>query len=336
MSSITSLPAPRTPVTQDGSRHDAAVCTRITSSHARTFSLASRLLPAAKRRAANALYAFCRQADDLVDRQGADPVHLALELNDYRCRLGQALAGQPDDAVFRELMWAVHTYTLPTGPLFELLDGVGRDINHEPPKDWSEVTRYCEGVASSVGELCTHIFGTQPADSPNAAMQQAVRYARVLGVAMQLTNILRDVGEDSRHGRCYLPADELALFGLTPDDILCRPEKAAKSEGWVPFMQFQVARARSLYAAARPGIALLDADTQGCAVACADGYAAILKAIEHQNYNTFVQRATVGTVQRLRLLWLAFTHRTTGISRPVQPLLSAKDVIALRSQLAKR
>lgn len=309
MSSITDIPSRPTPARLNGSKHDAAVCTRITSAHARTFAMASRLLPHNKRRAANALYAFCRLADDIVDRRDARQADTGLELDRYQSRLVSALAGNPDDAVFRELIWAVQTFRLPTAPLFELLDGVGRDINHVPPENWSEVTRYCEGVASSVGELCTHIFGVQSQGKPDTTMKHAVRYARVLGVAMQLTNILRDIGEDSRQGRCYLPADELSLFSLSPDDILHRPQYAANAEGWVPFMQFQIARARSLYAAAHPGIALLEPDTQGCTIACADGYASILTAIERQGYDTFVRRARVGTAARLRLLWVAWTHR---------------------------
>ncbi|HCT56077.1 MAG TPA: phytoene/squalene synthase family protein [Gemmatimonas aurantiaca] len=289
---------------------DAIECARITALHARTFSLASRLLPREKRRAANALYAFCRLADDLVDQQSArSTTDLHQDLLRYRGRLDEALRGTADSAVLRELMWVVRTYEVPSRPLYELIEGVGRDLTTQRYERWTDVSRYCEGVASSVGEMCTHVFGV-PATGHDGddRFSVAIGHARTLGRAMQLTNILRDVGEDARRGRCYLPSEELAQYGLSVDGVLNDPA-VALHPGWKPLMQFQITRARQLYAESRPGIAMLAADAQRCAVACARGYAGILDAIEAQHYDTVTRRARMKTPARLRLLWQAWRHR---------------------------
>lgn len=283
---------------------DAAECARITLAHARTFSLASRLLPAAKRRAAFALYAFCRVADDLVDL--ADQGHLQAlraQLDAYRSQLSDALAGAPSSPIFREVAWVVRTFEVDPAALFELLDGVGRDLVTRRYETWSQLEQYCEGVASSVGEMCTYVFGVP---SGPAARAQAIGYARTLGTAMQLTNILRDVGEDAQRGRCYLPAEDLAQFGLSPQDVLTRGGALVREPAWQQLMAFEVRRARALYDAALPGIALLHPDSQKCAAACAHGYAGILGAIEAQNYDTVTSRARVGRLARVGILWNAW------------------------------
>ena len=282
-------------------RADAAHCARIVRHHARTFALASRFLPPAKQRAAYALYAFCRVADDMVDlavEQRATGTQK--KLAEYDRTLKAAFRGDTmSDPVFRELQWAIRTYAVPLDVLRELVAGVARDLAPVRYPTWGELARYCEGVASTVGEMCTHVFGVA---GGTETRERALRYARILGVAMQLTNVLRDVGEDASRGRCYLPDDDLALFGLTPDDILSGRVTSA-DERWRPFMAFEVGRARALYEMARPGIALLAPDSQRCATACAVGYAGILGAIESIGYDTLQVRARMSTPQRVRLLW---------------------------------
>jgi phytoene synthase len=136
----------------------------------------------------------------------------------------------------------------------------------------------------------------------------AIQYARTLGTAMQLTNILRDVGEDAQRGRCYLPSEDLARFGLSSQDVLAN-RQLARHPGWKPMMQYEVSRARALYAAALPGIALLAPDAQRCAAACATGYAGILSAIEAQDYDTISARARLGKLARVGILWNAWRYR---------------------------
>jgi 15-cis-phytoene synthase len=286
---------------------DAQYCARITRRHARTFFLASRLLPAAKRRAAYALYAFCRVADDLVDEAGTTGVaEQRRRLEGYRGKLQDAMAGRASGAVFREVARVSRQYEVPVSPLLELLDGVARDLEESRYADWDSLERYCQGVASSVGEMCTFVFGVEGGAE---GLHRAVPYARTLGVAMQLTNILRDVGEDARRGRCYLPEDELAQHGLTARDVLLNRD-LPRDPRWAAFMRGQVARARSLYRAASPGIAMLAPDARRCAAACATGYAGILTAIEALDYDTISTRARLGRVARLGVLWDAWRYRT--------------------------
>lgn len=295
---------------------DVRHCENVVRTHARTFALASRLLPAEKRRAAFALYAFCREADDLVDLAPADCVAgTSGQLAHYRDRLDRAMDGHGDGPVFREVARVVAEYGVPGSPLHELLDGVTCDLRTQRYETWDELERYCQGVASSVGEMCTYVFGVPGGEG---ARQHAVRYARTLGVAMQLTNILRDVGEDALRGRCYLPAEDLKLFGLTVDAVL-HDADLKRDERWRHLMVFEIARARSLYRVARPGIALLARDAQSCATACATGYAEILAAIETQGYDTISSRARVGRMARVGILWDAWRFR---------PQVSSMDAIA--------
>ena len=231
--------------------NDAAHCRQIVRTHARTFWLASRFLPPQKRRAAFALYAFCRVADDIVDVGARSPaLNVTQLLLSYRRELDAALEGRPSGPVFRELSAAGERYDVPASVLHELLDGVARDCAPIAYARWSELSRYCEGVASSVGEMCTYVFGV-PGDAATRA--RALWHARTLGVAMQLTNILRDVGEDARNGRCYIPREDLERFGLTYDHVL--RGAIGTNEQWTALMRFEIARARELYAQAMPGIA---------------------------------------------------------------------------------
>jgi 15-cis-phytoene synthase len=287
---------------------DARECEQITHSHARTFSLASKLLPSEKRRAAYALYAFCRIADDLVDQADAGSgksSELAQQLEAYRAQLQAALDGRPSGPIFREVAWVASRYAVSPAPLFELLDGVARDLVVTTYDTWHDLERYCQGVASSVGEMCTYVFGVPAGPSMRS---HAIQYARTLGTAMQLTNILRDVGEDAQRGRCYLPSEDLERFGLCSDDVLTN-RHLARHAGWKPMMQYEVSRARALYAAALPGIALLAPDAQRCAAACATGYAGILSAIEGQEYDTISARARLGKLARVGILWNAWRYR---------------------------
>ena len=306
------MPPKQMPITSSDA--DARECERITRRHARTFTLASRFLPPHKRRAAFAVYAFCRTADDIVDHGSPTGEHAQTAIARYRRALDDALLGMPDGPVFRELARAVSRFNLPASVLHGLITGVARDLDGGArPASWAALAEYCEGVASTVGELCALVFGA-PGDCIAAA--RAIRYARTLGVAMQLTNILRDVGEDARRGRCYLPGDELAAFGLERSEILAGDASLARDERWRPLMAFQVGRARSLYEAAAPGLSLLAPDARRCATACASGYAAILDAIESAGYDTISQRVSVPLRRRATLMVRVWRDDGAGIPSP--------------------
>lgn len=287
-------------------RSDALQCERIVRRHARTFTLASYFLPSRKRRAAFAFYAFCRVADDIVDSAGfTDRKVVARQLLSHRRDLTEALEARPRGPVFREVLWAVREFSIPSQVMFELLDGVARDLEPETYETWDELERYCEGVASTVGVMCAHVFGVKGGQRQHDI---AIGHARTLGVAMQLTNILRDVGEDARNGRCYLPTEELERFSICRDEVL-ESQTLAGDPRWNRLMTFEIARARSLYESALPGISMLSEDSQRCAAACAIGYAAILDALEHINYDSVSTRASVGTLARIGILWDAWRFK---------------------------
>jgi len=297
---------------------DAQTCEGILRTHSRTFFLASLFLPPEKRRGALALYAFCRLADDIVDDatiRGTSEREVRGRLDTHRRGLDRAYDGRPDSPVFREVARAAQHFGVPRAPLDELLDGVARDLDGCRYTTWIELERYCEGVASSVGEMCTYVWGVKA----DASLPAAVAYARTLGTAMQLTNILRDVGEDAHRNRCYLPEDELRAFGFTPTDVLTG-RVLERRAAWTSLMRAQIDRAFALYASASPGIALLSTDAQRCANACAVGYASILDAIARHDYDNVTRRASVGWLGRAGVLaraWLGplAPFPVTGTSR---------------------
>jgi 15-cis-phytoene synthase len=278
---------------------ESLVCGNIVRRHARTFALASAFLPLTKRRGAYALYAFCRLADDAVDRAGPGGRDAVLAtLMRLRSQLDDALRGAPSAPVMHETAWAIKRFGVPMAPVDELVNGVARDLDPTDYRDWPSLSAYCEGVASSVGELCTHVFGVVGGD---ANRQRAIGFARTLGVAMQLTNILRDIGEDAGNGRCYLPDDALRSAGLTREQVMAR-DVDVRSRAWREMMGEFVALARQLYREALPGIDMLARDSRRCAQACAIGYAAILEAIEEAEYDTVSMRAHIGFRRKTMLM----------------------------------
>jgi phytoene synthase len=256
--------------------------------HSRTFYLASTLLPAQKRRAMRALYAFCRVSDDLVDAIGEGRARQA----HFEEWCERALSNLPpaDDPV--ALAWADTRlrYRIPAVYAQQLLEGVARDMQATRYATFEELAVYCYGVASTVGLMAMHIMGFSG--------PQAMPYAIRLGVAMQLTNILRDVGEDWQAGRLYLPVDELACFGLDEQYI----SRGRVDGRWKAFMRFQITRTRRLYTEAWPGIGMLHPDARFAVGAAATLYEDILKDIEAHDMDVFNRRARVSTDRKLCLL----------------------------------
>lgn len=274
-------------------------CSAITRHHSRTFFLASGLLPAAERQAVRALYAFCRVSDDLVDRADGDPRR---GLRAWRRR---SLVPHPAPTDPVALAWADTRarFDIPRQYAEQLIDGVARDLTTRRYATFADLAAYCYGVASTVGLMAMHIVGF--------AGPEAIPYAIKLGVALQLTNILRDVAEDWRLGRLYLPQEELAAFELTEADI------AAGQVGrrWQVFMRFQIERTRSLYAEALPGIALLDRRGRFAIAAAAELYRAILDDIEAHRGDVFRRRAHVTGWKKLNHLPGIWWRSTTAAYR---------------------
>lgn len=267
-------------------------CDAITKFHSRTFYMASGLLPEDKRRATRALYAFCRVTDDIIDSQQSAASRRRM-LNNWRSTV---LVDHPPAGELVALAWAdtERRYNIPRGYAEQLIDGVARDLSQVRYETFDQLAEYSYGVASTVGLMAMHIIGFRS--------EEALPYAVKLGVALQLTNILRDVAEDWNAGRLYLPLDELARFNLTEQDI----DSGVLDDRWRAFMQFQIDRTRTLYDESIDGIAILDTDGRFAITAAADLYRAILHDIEKNDYDVFSRRAHVGImgkVVRLPAIW---------------------------------
>jgi phytoene synthase len=279
----------------DVSLRDArAACQELTRHHAKSFYFASHVLPRQKRSDAYCVYAFCRHADDEVDLapdEGARGRALvALSELLYRAYRDEPLA--PDDALpwlpaFQE---TVARRSIPRNLFEDLLAGVALDRGRVRIASWEELDRYCYHVASVVGLIMVHVMA-EP-------RPELLRPARDLGTAMQLTNILRDIKEDWGRDRLYLPAPELARFGLGEDDIAA----GIVDERFRALVQFQIARARDYYRAAEPGIAGLPRDgSQLCARLMRTIYGAILDEIERADFQVYRGRVRVSLGRKLLL-----------------------------------
>jgi phytoene synthase len=260
------------------------LCAAIARSHGRSFFLASHCLPSDRRRAIHATYAYCRIADDIADLS-ADTASAAHALDVW----GRQLAA-PTHPVAVAFAAARAQYGVSVAPARDLITGVRMDLGPCRFATWDELRSYCYHVAGTVGLMVAPILGCHD----DAALPHAVD----LGIAMQLTNILRDVGEDASRGRLYLPLDELAAFGCDPEAVLCgRP-----SERFRELLAFQVARARDLYVQARRGIRALSPAGRLTTLAASEFYATILTAIEERDYDVFGARAYVPNGRKLAAL----------------------------------
>lgn len=271
----------------------------VTRRHARSFFFASFALFGARRRAAFALYAFCRRLDDLVD--GGAATGLAPRLAAARAVVSSAFRGAADAAAVREagafepselaaLSDAVERFGIPEAPMQDLVTGMEMDLAPRRYASWSELDLYCYRVAGTVGLLMAPVLGCRDA--------AALRHADALGRAMQLTNILRDVREDLERGRCYLPQDELDAFGL--DEQLLRAGRV--DERFRALAALQIERARALYHDGRRGIpALSGFGAAATARVMAGVYEGILDVIEARGYDVFSGRAHVPFAGKLKL-----------------------------------
>lgn len=274
------------------------LCGQIAAHHSKSFYMASALLPEEKRSAVRALYAFCRTVDDIVDEStllGRD-----VELDYWRGLIQGLIRPRPDDLVGQAWVDTRSRYHIPAHYALQLIDGVSRDLGPVRYQTFDNLTTYCYGVASTVGLMSMHIVGFKSAE--------AVPYAIKLGVALQMTNILRDVGEDFRNGRIYLPQEELSAYGITEADLM----NGVVTPQWREFMKFQISRTRQLYKEGFVGIHLLERDGQMSIGAASKFYQGILDAIEANNYNVFSRRASLSTwgkLSRIPAIWMKLVSR---------------------------
>jgi phytoene synthase len=252
-------------------------------------------LPSERRRAITALYAFCREVDDTVD----DCTDVSVAHNKlawWRGEIGAMLAGQASHPVTKALAPHMARFKLDSQHLLAIIDGMQMDLSQTRYLDFPGLQKYCWHVAGVVGILSASIFGVSD--------PQTLRYAEKLGQALQLTNIIRDVGEDARKGRIYLPVNELQQFQVTAADIL----NARHSEHFVALMQFQAARAHAAYDEAFALLPAADRRAQRTGLIMASIYRALLKEIEHDGFHVLTQRISLTPIRKLWLAWKTYVR----------------------------
>jgi phytoene synthase len=247
-------------------------------------------LPAERRRAITALYAFCREVDDVAD-EVSDIGIARTKLAWWRTEIANLFAGHPNHPVTRALEPHVAPYGIDSARLNEIIDGMEMDLTYHRYPDFESLRLYSHRVAGVVGQLSAGIFGYR-----NPA---TLEYAEALGIAFQLTNIIRDVGEDARRDRVYIPQDELARFGLEAGDILARRDGAA----FRGMMQFQAERARSYYELAESRLAPEDRSDQRAGLIMAAIYRTLLDEIRRDRFNVLEQRIALTPLRKLWIAW---------------------------------
>jgi 15-cis-phytoene synthase len=261
-----------------------------------SFYYAFLFLPAPRRAAITAFYAFCREVDDVVDDM-VDPGVAATKLAWWQSEVAKAFAGQPSHPVMKALMPHASLYHIEARHLLGVIEGCQMDLEQTRYLDYPGLQRYCHLVAGVVGEVAAGIFGqTDP---------QTTAYAHKLGQALQLTNILRDVGEDALRGRIYLPVNELQQFDVKAHEIL----KRNYSDRFTALMQFQANRAQSMYDEALALLPAADRRAQKPGLMMASIYRALLREIEHDNFQVLHQRVSLTP---LRKFWLAWKVQALG------------------------
>lgn len=273
-------------------RESFAQCHAITSAANSSFPVAFRLLAPAKRRAMDALYAYMRVTDDIAD-EPSDPCQKNAKLAAWRAELTAAFAGEFTHPIHPAIVDTVRQFRIPMRFLFDAIDGMATDAGPVRMTNFAELYPYCYRVAAAVGLACVRIWGTQPGvtdadtDPP----------AEAAGIAFQLTNILRDLGEDLARDRVYLPADELARFDCPPE----RWRDPGFTDRFRDLMRFQVARARDYYRKGAALVPLLSPDGRAIFHVMSGAYSRLLDEIEFAGYDVFTRRVRVAKWRKVAM-----------------------------------
>ena len=270
----------------------AAYCKKLTTRSKSNFYYAFLFLPRERREALEAVYAYCRLVDDVVDEDA--PVAKKLEgIARWRLELDAVYGDkQSTHPVTARLRAAVQRFAIRREDMEAIIDGCAMDIEKTRYETWDELRLYCYRVASAVGLMCIEIFGYTPSQ-----VEAVRRYAIDLGIALQLTNILRDVAEDAQRGRIYLPAEDLRAFGVSDEELV----SGKRSPAFVRMMQFQASRARSHYLRARAAISVYERSKLVIAEIMGDIYYALLEEIEAREFDVFGVKTTVRRRDKMRI-----------------------------------
>ena len=285
-----------TPAPHHAIRH----CRDLTRFHSKTFYFGSRFFPAEQRRAVWAVYAVCRSGDDAVDE--GEPGSADQRLERWWGGVQAAFEGQVQNhPIFDALSWAVHRYPIPFEAFQELHQGLRMDLTGHPYQDMNDLELYCRRVAGVVGFMIAPIAGFEGGQS---TLERALK----LGQAMQLTNILRDVGEDAGRGRVYLPATLLRQYGVTDDEI----RSGVITTEYGALMRHLVGVARAWYAEGRSGIPCLHGRSRLAVAAATSAYEGILDSLERNQFDNFSRRAQVSAARKLLMLPRVLWHLRPG------------------------
>ncbi|ARV61292.1 phytoene synthase [Nostocales cyanobacterium HT-58-2] len=298
-----SPPRMKTPVSVDESYK---LCRQLIVKYSTTFYIGTLLVNKPKRKHIWAIYAWCRRTDELVDGP-ASAITTPETLDLWEQQLESIFAGCPSDSFDVALVDTIQRFPIDIQPFRDMIAGQRMDLYRTRYQTFEELYLYCYRVAGTVGLMSTAVMGVDASTNTapwNCHQQPYVptEEAITLGIAHQLTNILRDVGEDAKRGRIYIPQEDLARFNYTEQDLF----QGVVDERWRSLMRFQIARARQFYLKAEKGISHLSADARLPVWASLMHYSRILNIIERNDYNVFTQRAYVPQWQKLRALPVAW------------------------------
>ncbi|MEV5820605.1 phytoene/squalene synthase family protein [Micromonospora haikouensis] len=269
-------------------------CRELHRRHGRTYYLATRLLPAWKRRHVHALYGFTRYADEIVDRtEDLPPAERAARLDDWSARFLAGLGGaQVDDPLLPAVLHTIAVFDLDRADFASFLRSMAMDLTVTAYPTYDDLLDYMEGSAAVIGTMMLPILGSS---DPAAAREPA----RQLGLAFQLTNFIRDVAEDLARGRTYLPDEDLAKFDVTRDDLFAAAARGRATPRIRDLVEYEVSRAQTHYEAAAPGVTLLAPASQACMRTAYALYGGILDEVAAQDYDVFTRRALVPRRRRM-------------------------------------
>jgi phytoene synthase len=265
-------------------------CRERASASGSSFYYSFLFLPPERRRAITALYAYCREVDDAVD-ETSDSSVAAAKLDWWQSEVERLFAGAPQHPVTRALAPHLAAFGITRERMLQVLEGMRMDLVQTRFLDFAGLARYCHLVAGVVGEMAAGIFG--------ASSAATLAYARKLGLALQLVNILRDVGEDARRGRIYLPLDDLQRFGVKPADILA----GRYVEGFAPLMQFEAQRARAAFAGALADLPPGEVRAQRPGLIMGAIYANLLQELERDDFRVLHQHVSLTPLRKLSIAW---------------------------------